>query len=333
MANNNATAVYSYKVRVPGARWLKVQQKMVELGPAGRRTKYVSLRSRAVSSNAGYQTVTTRKGTNRGYRYLDAFRVTTTYGTGANEQKNTWQFTIRQSKSMTLSCATCVARAGLKPSATRATPQAGAGTGGNGLAGTGGNGFASTHGTGSTGTGSTGNGLAGTGGYTGGYTGNDPDAAARLAANCARILAEDPNNPAAMGICKDFVVVDSVTDSTVGVGEGEEEAEVLTVDPDLDGTTDEEKEAVSEELDELVDTGVVVEVPQETVDALAVVEGEDSPLAALPFDVPPAVEPYVVPAAGALVGALAGRFLGDEDRTALGALLGGAAAYLYGEMK
>lgn len=314
MANNNATAVYSYKVRVPGARWLKVQQKMVELGPAGRRTKYVSLRNRAVPSGGGYQTVTTRKGTNRGYRYLDAFRVTTTYGTGANEQKNTWQFTIRQSKSMTLSCATCVARAGLTPSATRATPQAGTG---NGLAGTG----------------STGNGLAGTGGYTGGYTGNDPDAAARLATNCAQILAENPNHPVATGICKDFVVVDSVTDSTVGVGEGEEEAEVLTVNPDLDGTTDEEKEAVSDELDELVDTGVVVEVPQETVDALAVVEGEDSPLAALPFDVPPAVEPYVVPAAGALVGALAGRFLGDRDRTALGALLGGAAAYLYGEMK
>ena len=311
MATNNATAVYSYKVRVPGARWLRVQQKMVELGPAGRRTKYVSLRSRAVPPGGGYQTITTRKGTNRGYRYLDAFRVTTTYGIGANEQKNTWQFAIRQSKSMTLSCATCVARAGLKPSATKAGPQAGAGK-----SGTGGNGFAATPGTGGTG-----NGFAsapGTGGAGGaGNSSINLDA-------CAR----NPDHP----LCQD-IVVDSVTDSTVGAGEGEEEAEVLTINPDLRNATVKEKEGISEELDELVNTGAVVEVPQETVDALAVVEGEDSPLAALPFDVPPAVEPYVVPAAGALVGALAGRFLGDTDRTALGALLGGAAAYLYGEMK
>ena len=323
----NATAVHRYLVRVPGARHIKVQQQKQDVSPGGRRV-WANIRARNVDPRADpatYVEATTKRGFRAPWQWKDQFKVTATFGTGATENKKTWRFTIRSTRSMTLRCSSCVAAAGpppAKPLATRHTPFATRHTGvgpavatttfytptGNGA------GFASFN------DGGNGNGFAtlGTGGNGTGNGGIDLEACARYPdhplchqAAIDEACARYPDHP----LCQD----DSVTDS-------------LTVNPDLDNATEEETQEIAYELDDLVDGGAVVEVPEETEDALAEVEGEvpDAPLS-LPFDVPPSVEPYVAPAAGALVGAVAGRFFGD--RTALGAVLGVVAGYLYKESR
>jgi hypothetical protein len=290
---SNATGNYRYLVRAPGARHIRVKQQKQDIAPGGRR-RYDTIKSKTVDPNADpavYIEVTTNKGIARGFRWKDQFKVTATYGTGDKENKKTWRFLIRESKSMTLNCASCVAiakaptpfearasnKASLPPTYTKSNVLAGLASVGTGM----------------------------------------------VPSISMVPSTSSPNTFIDTG--------DTVSDSTLTDEAGEGDADVLTVNPDLDNATEEETQSISDELDALVDEGAIVEVPEETEDALAVVEGGSPPSMMMPFDVPPAVEPYVVPAAGALVGAVAGRLLGD--RTALGALLGGAAAYLYEETK
>lgn len=300
----NAPAAYRYLVRAPGARHIRVKQLRQKTGVTGAR-RYDTIRSTSVDPTADpakYVTVYTKKGLSRGYVWKDQFKVTATYGTGARQNTKTWRFTIRADKSMTLRCTTCVSKAAApatsasKPSATPAVPRVDT----RGV-------FTptTTTSTSTTSTSSSGMGFLNTDGSAGTST---------------------PGLGFAASGTPD---TSSVTDSSITpeTGGDEDEAIVVEVETNIDGTDEDEAKAVSDELDELVDGGVVVEVDEETETALETVEG---PSRRLPFDVPPAVEPYVIPAAGAAIGAFAGRYIG---RASLGAIVGGVAGFFLGERR
>ena len=119
----------------------------------------------------------------------------------------------------------------------------------------------------------------------------------------------------------------SASDSSVTDEAGEGDVDVFNVDANGTGTP----EQVSEEIDALVDEGAVVVVDEGTEEVLAPIEEGSALVDALPFTVPAAVEPYVIPAAGAVVGGIAGRLF--LDRGALGAIAGGVAGFFLGDRR
>ena len=134
--------------------------------------------------------------------------------------------------------------------------------------------------------------------------------------------------------------IGTTTIVTTGTGNGDADTteEVVVIDADMEGASNEEIEATAEDLDALLDEDVVVELTPETEEALAEVEEDDDdddvaeagPLAGLPMIIPAEViEPYIYPGAGAAIGAVAGKFLGD--RTLAGAVLGGLAGWYLGK--
>ena len=297
---SNAFQSHQYMVRVPGARRIKILQQKAGLING----QYVRRYERIKDSNvnpladpAKYVTVSTKKGLSGSFHWKDQFKVTATFGTGKNENTKTWQFRVTKSKSMTLRCAACVEKANKIY-----TPP----------------GFVANK--------------AGANGKAAG--GADPRGVFTTGS------AVDPNNvigglatvgmsmvPGAAGTGDVVDTGTSVSDSSVTDQAGEGDVEVLSVDANGSGTP----EQVSEEIENLVDEGAVVEIEESTEDALAPVEYAPALVEALPFDVPPAVEPYVVPAAGALVGGIAGRFI--LDRAAVGAIAGGLAGFFLGNRR
>ena len=277
-------------VTVPGARKIVIRQQRRGWDPATARTlrRYETIKT-CTHPGRCVKKINTGKVWAGGvhYEWQDKVRVIATFGRGPLENTKTWTFAVREETEAVFECNSCIEAATPSPVEARTHTKPGPGTR-----------YEDTK------TGSPFAGWRGTG-----FSVKGPG-----------IITRGADAP-------DFTLKQDTIKITTP-SEGEKIVEVLVVDglQAPNGTADmgETVDVAEEEIDTLVDDGIVVELPEE----VAVVIDSVAETPVLPTAAPGMDKELLYPGAGAAVGAVAGKLLGESPL--LGGLVGGVAGWWFG---